>query len=191
MPKNSPAKPPVVVPSKAELDAEWKAKCKAAQQRLAEDPWFQAGAARDKRFEDARIEARGVWQKYEKELAPYLGKSLAPYGDDARRYNQLREHCSKAVREVYKRHGFRERPAIGKDAKNPAGTGGTGAENYPNDLIPVRQVLNRWIISRVTLYRYRKAGRLHGHRAPGAAKTVQFKYSKAELIGCFGQPKSP
>jgi hypothetical protein len=53
------------------------------------------------------------------------------------------------------------------------------------DFIPVSLVLASFCVSRPTLHRYRKDGRLHGRRLPGVPRNSQYLYSRSELAKHF------
>jgi hypothetical protein len=84
-----------------------------------------------------------------------------------------------------------ESPEEEQEAKPTERPGVMAGPEWPKDTIPVREVLDRWIVSRATLRRYRGKGDLHAYRGDNAARTVGFKYSEAELVDCFGPPQVP
>jgi len=62
--------------------------------------------------------------------------------------------------------------------------------SMPDDAITAAVAVKEFAVSRATLKRHRKAGKIRAYREPGAVKTAEFSYSKAELARCFQQRRN-
>ncbi len=77
-----------------------------------DDPEFQVGVERARRWEAAQREAEKVRTEFSKKLEAYIGKPFLPDSPEARDYHALVQEQQDAIRAVYERHGFRLVPAV-------------------------------------------------------------------------------